>query len=45
MKEFDHPHVAKLVGELLLGGRQIDNRGKSVLPQGGRTACRREVWA
>lgn len=21
MKEFDHPHVAKLVGELLRGGR------------------------
>lgn len=42
MKEFDHPHVAKLVGEPI-AGRQIENRAKNTLHQHKRTACRREV--
>ena len=33
MKEFDHPHVAKLVGESLLGGGKCKIRLKLCSPK------------
>lgn len=43
MKEFDHPHVAKLVGEPLLQGGRCKIGLKLCSPD-VRAAGEREVW-
>lgn len=43
MKEFDHPHVAKLIGELFPGGGRYKIKLKLCSTQGGMAACGSEV--
>lgn len=43
MKEFDHPHVAKLIGEPLPGGGRYKIGLKLCSPQGGMAACGSEI--